>query len=115
MNQPTLFDLPAAQTVAPEDFVLYALGEFQWRKKELAGRELPLDRLKGAFRRAAEALQTNEPTDETLAEELKKLGARVVRVEQFVAKHPFRITVSADLAARALEFYREHTEQAGVL
>lgn len=115
MNQPTLFDLPAANIVAPEDFVLYALGEFQARKKELVGRALPLDRLKGAFRRAAEVLRTNEPPDDALAEELKKLGARVVRVEQFVAKHPFRITVNQDLAARALDFYRKHIEQAGVV
>ncbi|MFN3330678.1 MAG: hypothetical protein ACK419_07120, partial [Pyrinomonadaceae bacterium] len=36
-----------------EELALCALGEFQSRKKELANRELPLDRLLGAFRRVA--------------------------------------------------------------
>lgn len=107
MNQPTLFDQLPTVSVDAQKLVFYALGEFQTRKKQLAGRELPLDRLKGAFRRAAEALNTSELNDEALANELQKLGAKVVRVPTFVAKHPFRITVHADLAKQALEFYQK--------
>lgn len=112
MNQPTLFDA-AEKTVDAENIVLYALGEFQARKKELVGRELPLDRLRGAFRRAAEAFEIAELTDEALAKELEKLGARIVRVPNFVAKHPFRVTVQTELAQRAVIFYQNQQEQAG--
>jgi hypothetical protein len=105
MNQPTLFDAET-QTVEAEKLVLYALGEFQARKKELAGRELPLDRLRGAFRRAAEVFATEELKDETLANELEKMGAKIVRVPSFVAKHPFRVTVNAALAEQAAKFYQ---------
>lgn len=114
MNQPTLFETET-KTVDAEKLVLYALGEFQWRKKELAERELPLDRLRGAFRRAAEAFSSEELSDENLADELEKLGARVVRVPPFVAKHPFRIKVSIELANRGTEFYQKEIEQAGNL
>lgn len=113
MNQPNLFDLPAVQTVEAEKIVLYALGEFQARKKELVGRELPLDRLRGAFRRAAEAFETNELNDEILIDELKKLGAKIKQFPTFRAKHPFRVTISANLAQRAAEFYQN--KQAGNL
>jgi hypothetical protein len=112
MNQPTLFDA-AQREVDAEKLVLYALGEFQARKKELAGRELPLDRLRGAFRRAAEAFDTAELSDETLATELEKLGARIIRVPSFVAKHPFRVTVQSELAQQAVIFYQKQQEQAG--
>lgn len=115
MEQPTLFDAET-KTVEAEKLVLYALGEFQARKKELAGRELALDRLRGAFRRAAEAFATEELKDETLANELEKMGAKIVRVPSFVAKHPFRVTVNASLAERAFEFYKKQiVEQAGSL
>jgi hypothetical protein len=115
MEQPTLFDVETNKTVEVEKVVLYALGEFQVRKKELVGRALPLDRLRGAFRRAAEAFSTTELSDETLADELERLGAKIVRVPPFVAKHPFRVTVYAELALSGLEFYQKQTEQAGSL
>lgn len=110
MNQPTLFDANN-KIVETEKIVLYALGEFQARGKVLAARELPLDRLRGAFRRAAEVFETEETRDEALAEELGRLGARVVRVPNFVAKHPFRVTVQTELAARAVTFYQEFVSQ----
>ena len=106
MNQPTLFEIET-KSVAAEKLVLYALGEFQARKKELSGRELPLDRLRGAFRRAAEVFSTEELSDENLASELERLGARIVRVPLFVAKHPFRVTVPKQLAESATKFYLE--------
>lgn len=115
MTQPTLFDQPQIEIVAAEQIVLFALGEFQARKKELAERELPLDRLKGAFRRAAEHFKTNELSDDALAEELRALGARVVQMPAFRAKHPFRVTVNRNLAENALEFYKQQIEQAGIL
>ncbi len=110
MIQPTLFDAQP-EIVDAERLVLYALGEFQQRGKVLSGRELPLDRLRGAFRRASEAFNTEELSDEQIAIELERLGAKVVRVPSFVAKHPFRITVYENLAARSLEFYRQTISQ----
>ena len=112
MNQPSLFDVPT-KTVDAERLVLFALGEFQAREKILAERELPLDRLRGAFRRAAEHFQTAELPDEQIARELQNLGARIVQVPSFVAKHPFRVTAQNELAARSAEFYKK--EQAGEL
>lgn len=106
MNQPTLFQT-GAQAVETDDVTLYALGEFQSRGKALAERELALDRLRGAFKRASEHFQIAELADEKIAETLERLGAKVVRVPSFVAKHPFRVTIHGDLAARASEFYRE--------
>src|SRR5688572_855671 len=104
MNQPKLFE---AQTESPEieKVLLYALGEFQARKKVLAERELALDRLRGAFKRAADKFGIDEIRDEEIAENLEKLGTKVVRLQSFIAKHPFRVTVSNDLAFRAKEFY----------
>jgi hypothetical protein len=104
MDQPTLFETKT-QTVEFESLALYALGEFQSRGKVLAERQLALDRLRGAFRRAAEKFRLPELSDEKIAETLEKLGARVVRVPNFVAKHPFRVTVQTDLAERAAEFF----------
>lgn len=103
INQPTLFEQKATET---EKIILYALGDFQSRKKVLAERELALDRLRGAFKRAAEVFGVEEPTDESIAETLEKLGAKVVKVPSFVAKHPFRVTVQTELAERAFEFYK---------
>lgn len=105
-KQPTLF---AERTAGgPADFerlTLYALGEFQARGKVLAGRELPLDRLRGALRRAAEVLGLEEPGDEQAVSTLEALGARVRRVPPFVAKHPYRVTAPQELADRALMFF----------
>ena len=81
--------------------VLHALADFQSRGLVLAERELPLDRLRGALRRAAEALELPELTDEQAAATLGALGAMVRRVPSFVAKHPFRITVPTALATQA--------------
>lgn len=103
-NQPTLFEPQSAET---EKILLYGLGEFQSRKKVLAERELPLDRLRGAFRRAAEKFQVDELSDETIVETLEKMGAKIVRKQSFVAKHPFRVTIHTDLAAQAETTYKE--------
>ena len=103
-QQPNLFD---DKTIEVEKILLYALGEFQSRGKVLAGRELALDRLRGAFKRAAEKFETEEFSDEKIAEGLEKLGAKIQRVPNFVAKHPFRVTVQNDLAERAEKNYQE--------
>jgi histone H3/H4 len=103
-NQPTLFEPPAVEV---ERLLLFALGEFQARGKILADRQLPLDRLRGAFKRASEKFQTEELPDEKIAETLEKLGAKVVRKPSFVAKHPFRVTIHNELSERAKAIYRE--------
>ena len=105
-GQPNLFE---TERDAPETekILLYALGEFQSRGKVLAERELALDRLRGAFKRACEKFGTSELPDEKIAENLEKLGANVKKVPSFVAKHPFRVTASSQLAAKAKEFYQE--------
>lgn len=87
--------------------MLYALGEFQARGKVLANRELALDRLRGAFKRAAEKFGLAEMPDEKISDGLIKLGAKVRRVPNFVAKHPFRVTIESELAERAKEIYRK--------
>ena len=87
--------------------MLYALGEFQSRGKVLAERELALDRLRGAFKRASEKFEVEEFSDEKIAENLEKLGVKVKKVANFVAKHPFRVTVSIETAERAKFFYNE--------
>lgn len=109
MNQPTLFQAKT-DNAEIERLTLYALGEFQSRKKVLADRELALDRLRGAFKRAAEKFGINELSDEQIAENLEKLGAKVVKLQSFVAKHPFRVTVSNKLAEKAKDFYKESLE-----
>lgn len=109
MNQPTLFELNP-ENAPIEQILLYALGDFQSRKKVLAMRELALDRLRGAFKRAAEKFGIAELSDEQIAENLEKLGAKVVKVPSFVAKHPFRITVPTNLAEKAKGFYSETLE-----
>ncbi len=113
MHQPTFFDRQAQDhTLAAGRVVLRALGEFQARGKALAGRELPLDRLRGALRRAAESFDVEELTDEQAVATLKELGASVQQVPPFVAKHPYRITVQAELAEHALQVYRESSKTA---
>ena len=108
MNQPQLFETKT-QSSEIEKVLLYALGEFQARGLALAGRELPLDRLRGALRRAADELSVEELSDESSVAALESLGALVRRVPPFVAKHPYRVTVGAELSARAREFYDEQT------
>lgn len=102
--QPKLFE-NTAETVDIGDVILYALGDFQSRGKVLANRELALDRLHGAFHRAFVKFGIAESTDERIVEILKSLGARVVTVPNFVAKYPYRVTVSQTVAANALEAY----------
>lgn len=105
MNQTELFESNTSNNEI-EKVLLYALGEFQSRKKVLAERELALDRLLGAFKRAAEKFGIAELTDEEIAENLEKLGATVVRLQSFIAKHPFRVTVSSELARKSADFYK---------
>ena len=106
MRQPTLFEKQGGQ-VDIERVVLYALGDFQARGKVLAERDLPLDRLRGAFRRASEAYSSDELSDEAAVATLQALGASVRQVPSFVAKHPFRITVPTELAERSRLTYKE--------
>lgn len=110
MDQPTLFQTNAEHGEITS-VLLYALGEFQSRGKVLAERELALDRLRGAFKRASEKFGITEPSDAKIAETLEKLGARVVRLESFIAKHPFRVTVPFETAERARRFYNEALAQ----
>lgn len=102
-TQPELF--AKRDEIDAERTVLYALGDFQSRGKTLAGRELALDRLLGALKRAAERFGHEELTDEKVASVLASVGAKVKKVPTFVAKHPFRVTVSNDTAARAAAIY----------
>ena len=112
MRQQTFFEKEKGERAeGSEPVVLYALGDFQSRGKVLAERDLPLDRLRGALRRAADHLGVTELTDEQAAATLDALGARVQRVPAFIAKHPYRITVPAELAARALDFLTEQSRQ----
>jgi histone H3/H4 len=110
MNQPTLFE-QSTQTVEIERVLLFALGEFQSRKKVLTDRELPIDRLRGALKRACEKFETAEISNEAFAESLEKLGAKVTKLQSFVAKHPFRVTVGKDLAEKSFEFYQSELEK----
>ena len=108
MRQPTFFDAVRKGSAADAgQVILYALGEFQARGKLLAERDLPLDRLRGALRRAAEKFGVEELDDEPAVAALGSLGAHVRRVPAFVAKHPFRVVVPTELAERARVFYGE--------
>jgi histone H3/H4 len=104
MDQPTLFDKNAA-AIEAEKIVLYALGDFQSRKKVLVDRELALDRLRGAFKRACERFGVAELADGELVSALTELGAEVTEVAPFVAKHPYRVRVSREMADRAAAEY----------
>ncbi len=104
-EQPNLFETKIDTPIA-EKAALYALGDFQSRGLTLAMRELPLDRLRGAFKRAAEKFGIEEFSDEQIAENLERLGAKIVRVPSYVAKHPFRVTVFENLAVKAKDFYQ---------
>ena len=106
MRQPTFFEKDQASgQIDDRALTLYALGDFQSRGKVLAERELPLDRLRGALRRATELNGLDEMTDERAVEALRALGANVRQVPAFFAKHPFRVTVPVDLADRARDVY----------
>lgn len=108
MRQPTLFERKSGEAaIAEEQVVLFALGDFQARGKVLAERDLPLDRLRGALKRASEANGTEELTDERAVAAFKALGAKVRQVPAFVAKHPFRVVVPTELAERASALYQE--------
>ena len=108
MRQPTFFEAEGegGQPDASR-LVLYALGDFQARGKVLAGRDLPFDRLRGAFRRAAAAFNAPELDDEAAAAALDALGAKVRRVPTFFAKHPFRVVVPEPLAEKSRLFFLE--------
>ncbi|MCA1850687.1 MAG: hypothetical protein LC672_06485 [Acidobacteria bacterium] len=112
IDQPTLFEprRQGGRAVTNERLVLYALGEFQARGKALAERDLPLDRLRGALRRASEALGVAELSDEEAAAGFETLGAQVRRVPPFVAKHPYRVNVPPAVATRAREFYQQQQD-----
>lgn len=108
MRQPTLFDRQSKQSlVEDERLVLYALGNFQSRGLVLAGRGLPLDRLRGALRRASEAFGVEQLTDEQAVNCLAALGAQVTRRHSFAAKHPYHVIIPSALAERAEQAYRE--------
>lgn len=111
MHQPTFFDKePPGGSINAERVVLYALGDFQARGKVLAERDLPLDRLRGALRRAAETFGIEELSDEQAVAAFEALGAQVRRVPAFFAKHPFRVIVSNELAERARLFLQEQKQ-----
>ena len=108
MRQDSFFDVEAE--LGERDaarLILYALGDFQERGKVLAGRDLPFDRLRGAFRRAAAAFGAPELDDEAAAATLTTLGANVRRVPTFFAKHPFRVVVPEPLAEKSRRFFLE--------
>ncbi len=108
MRQPTLFEKRSGEgAVDASRVVLYALGDFQARGLVLAGRDLPLDRLRGALRRSTEAHGVEELSDEEAVAAFRALGAEVRQVPPFVAKHPFRVIVPAELAERASHAYEE--------
>ena len=108
MRQPTLFERQSREgAIAEEQIVLYALGDFQARGKILAERDLPLDRLRGALKRACEAYGVEELSDERAVAAFRALGANVRQVPSFVAKHPFRVIVPTELAQHAASVYQE--------
>lgn len=108
MRQPTLFDRKSEEgAIAVEQVVLYALGDFQARGKILAERDLPLDRLRGALKRACEAYGIAELSDQQAVAAFRALGAKVRQVPSFVAKHPFRVVVPAELAQQSATSFQE--------
>jgi hypothetical protein len=111
VEQPSFFDKESGEGVDAEQLVLDAFGDFQARGHLLAERELPLDRLRGALRRAAERRGVSELGDEQAAAAMSALGVRVRRVPSFVAKHPYRVTVPAELAERARSAAAGRTEK----
>lgn len=110
VNQPTLFETNP-ENMATEEVILYALGEFQSRGFQLIDREMALDRLRGAFKRAAEKFGLEEFSDEKIAAALEKLGAVIKKVPSYVAKHPYKVTVKTELAIRSFDFYTHLQEE----
>jgi len=109
MKQTELFaETKTADAVVTDRIVLYALADFQLRGKTLVERELPLDRLRGALRRAAEVFGVAELSDDDAVSTIQKLGGRVRRVPPYVAKHPFRITIPTEVAERAKQFGQDY-------
>lgn len=102
--QPKLFEVPN-ETVAIEDVLLYALGDFQSRGKVLADRELAFDRIRGAFLRALAKFGVAEILDERVVNELRQMGATVTEVPSFVAKRPYRIIITSNLAESARDAF----------
>jgi hypothetical protein len=90
-----------------EAVLLYALGEFQSRGHTLADRELALDRLHGAFTRAAAKFGIAELSDEIIVKGLRDLGATVTEIPSFVAKRPYRITIAKEIANSSLRSFRD--------
>jgi len=114
MKQTELFaERKIADAVAADHIVLYALADFQLRGKTLAERELPLDRLRGALRRAAEVFGVAELSDDDAVSTIQILGGRVQRVPPYVAKHPFRITIPAAVAEHAKQFFQDYNADKG--
>lgn len=115
MRQPTLFEHKTkhdeANAADYERVVEFALGEFQARGKVLAERDLPLDRIRGALKRAFDTFGVAEIDDEEASAVLSSLGAQVRRVPSFVAKHPFRVIVSRELAERSHQVYQDAKSQ----
>lgn len=109
-EQQNLFEA-ADGKIKTDEIILFALGDFQSRGKVLAMRELALDRLRGAFKRASEKFGVEELTDDQIAETLETLGAKVKKVPSFVAKHPYRVTISQELAERAKTLFLDEVEK----
>lgn len=104
-EQPTLFERKDREELK-QKAILFALGDFQSRGFELIDRELPLDRLRGAFKRATDNFEVEELSDEESVQVLEDLGARVVKVPSYVAAHPYRITVDEEIANLSLNAYK---------
>jgi hypothetical protein len=104
-NQPNLFGSNDPEENV-EKVILFALGEFQSRGFQLIDREMALDRLRGAFKRAAEKFGLDEFSDEKIAAILGELGAVIKQVPNYVAKHPYKIKVKTGLAIKAFDYYK---------
>ena len=48
-----------------------------------------------------------EFSDEEIAKGLETLDAKIIKVPNFVAKHPFRVTIQKDLAEQAKQIYQD--------
>lgn len=101
--QPSLF-VPRT-SASLDDAILFALGEFQSRGHALADRPIAFDRLRGAFLRSFERHAIVAPTDADIADAIRRLGGQVEQLPQFVAKHPYRITIGDELARHAAEHF----------
>jgi hypothetical protein len=89
------------EEVEIEKIVLIALGDFQSRGKVLVA----FDRLRGAFLRAFERFGLEELPDDMVANSLRRLGADVSEIPNFVAKHPYRVVVPEEVAQIARTYY----------